>query len=77
MIAARDELTNFIEMAGEFDDNNVNPSDRDDMVRLICGDCQFYDENEQDLECSAFKLASFIFQSKLLRPSDVAGKLSK
>ncbi len=52
-------------------DPNATLSDPD-LVRLICSDCPFYKEGEDEaLECGAFKLLRHLLQRKVVTVSAI------
>ncbi len=43
-----------------------------DVRELLCGDCEFYDpEEDEDLECSSFKLLRKLLEMGRLTPEDL------
>lgn len=69
---------NFVRVANELAGAKIGKPSREDIVRLVCGDCEFYDpDEEEELECAAFKLVTFIFENELVKPANVAGLISQ
>lgn len=72
------DFPNFIARAAQMTQAKHGKMDREELVGLICADCDFYDpDEEEELECSAFKLASYMFEEGMVRPQDVADRLSR
>jgi|GEM_PF-846977 len=40
-------------------------------VELFCADCDFYREDERELECGAFKILKRLLEKKIITPEDV------
>ncbi len=45
--------------------------DRKYLVSLICTKCEFYKEDEEDLECGAFKILKNLLQEGLVTPQEI------
>ena len=43
----------------------------DGCVELFCLDCDFYKEDERELECGAFKLLKHLIEKKIITPEDI------
>ena len=49
-------------------EENPNP----DLVKLICSSCEFFKEDDIDLECSAFKILKDLISSGKISLQEVA-----
>jgi hypothetical protein len=53
----KEEFPNFLKKCAEFKEVPLEDLSLQDWVELICADCQFYHaEEEERLECAAFKI---------------------
>jgi len=41
------------------------------LIEKICKKCEFYSEDDEDLECYAFKLAKKLVEEKKLSPDEL------
>jgi len=45
--------------------------DKDSLIKLICGHCDFFKESERDLECGAFKILKRLLRKGLVTPEQI------
>lgn len=50
---------------------------KDDLIDLMCRDCEFWKEDEKDYECGAFKLLSFLLQKKAISVEEIVRAVSE
>jgi len=61
---------------------NLKKKDKDYLtghegcVELFCKDCDFFREDERDLECGAFKLLKKLMDNKIITPEDIFNVVS-
>lgn len=51
------------------DDNYL--TSHEGCVDLFCRDCDFFREDERELECGAFKLLKRLMDKKIITPEDI------
>ena len=44
---------------------------KDDLIDLICKNCEFYKESEKDLECGAYKILKALLEKGLITPEQI------
>ena len=45
--------------------------EKDDLVHLICGQCDFYKDSDKDLECGAYKILQRLLEKGIITPKDI------
>ncbi len=45
--------------------------EKDDLVHLICGHCDFYKDSDKDLECGAYKVLQRLLEKGIITPKDI------
>ena len=50
----------------------INP-----YITLICTHCEFFKEDDIDLECAAFKVLKNMLQKGMIKPEDITAHLGK
>ncbi|MCX8117601.1 MAG: hypothetical protein N3G78_06715 [Desulfobacterota bacterium] len=51
--------------------------DKESLIRLICGHCDFYKESEKDLECGAFKILRALLEKGIVTPEEIEDALRR
>jgi hypothetical protein len=51
--------------------------DKDFLIDLICGHCEFYKESEKDLECGAYKILKKLLEKGVITSEEIKGVLPK
>jgi len=49
--------------------------DKESLIHLICGHCDFYKESDKDLECGAFKILKGLLKKGKLTPEEIIDAL--
>ena len=61
------KFPNFLNKAEELRNKKPEEFAKEDWVELICRDCEFYhEEEEEQLECAAFKMMRELIKSGVL-----------
>jgi len=45
--------------------------DKESLIHLICGHCDFYKESDKDLECGAFKILKGLLEKGVITPEQI------
>ncbi len=51
--------------------------DKDQLIELICKNCEFYKESEKDLECGAYKILKTLLEKDLITPKEIKDAITK
>ena len=51
--------------------------DKDLLIELICGHCDFYKESDKDLECGAYKILKGLLEKGVITPEEINDALPK
>jgi hypothetical protein len=51
--------------------------DKESLIRLICGHCEFYKESDKDLECGAYKILKGLLEKGAITPEEIEDVLRK
>jgi len=51
--------------------------DKDWLIGLICGRCDFYKESDKDLECAAYKILKGLLEKGVITPEEIKDVLPK
>jgi hypothetical protein len=63
----REDFPNFLKKARKLRGKSVQKFTQKDWIELICKDCQFYHEEEEEkLECAAFKILRELILRKVI-----------
>lgn len=50
----------------------ANHFEKKELVKLICGSCDFYKESDKDLECGAYKILKVLLEREVITPEEIA-----
>jgi hypothetical protein len=51
--------------------------DKESLIRLICGHCEFYKESDKDLECGAYKILKGLLEKGAITSEEIEDVLRK
>jgi hypothetical protein len=51
--------------------------DKESLIRLICGHCEFYKESDKNLECGAYKILKGLLEKGTITPEEIEDVLRK
>jgi len=50
---------------------------KEELIELICKNCEFYKESEKDLECGAYKIIKGLLEKGIITPEEIKDVLPK
>ncbi len=50
---------------------------KNDLIELICKQCEFYKESDKDLECVAYKIIKALIEKDLITPEQIKDALPR
>lgn len=72
------DFPNFLKKAEKLKEKSVQEFTEKDWIELICQDCQFYHEEEEEkLECAAFKLLRELIRREVISLEEASEKLGR
>jgi len=78
MNCMRGDFPNFLKKAEKLKGKSVQELTPKDWIELICKDCQFYHEEEEEkLECAAFKILRELILKEVVSLEEASEELER